>query len=285
MWSKPQKPSARPFSIGRTIWSFSWKLALGVLLLYGMLHVWVRTDCFRTRVERELSRLTGMEIRVGRIRATESLNLRIRDAISVSDDAGIEARLIRIRWRLFRPKGASMLESIRVDGLSLTFAPDAEGIIQPSFVRGFTQNTLAWTGVAIDGAAPPEGAAGGARAPVAAVPETSAAAFGIPIPQVSLRKGSVRWQDAQGNLQASMSGVELDWTAMELPGGGRVGHLDCRAAEVKVANGPKIAGLHLELIDTAGRQYLVALNAADWGSAQKPKSKEAEYRHLLDAAE
>ena len=285
MWSKPQKPSARPFSIGRTIWSFSWKLALGVLLLYGMLHVWVRTDCFRTRVERELSRLTGMEIRVGRIRATESLNLRIRDAISVSDDAGIEARLIRIRWRLFRPKGAPMLESIRVDGMSLTFAPDAEGNIQPSFVRGLSQNMLAWSGVEIDGASPPEAASGGAKAPEAAAPENPPPAFGIPIPRISLRKGSVRWQDAQGNLQASASGLELDWTAMELPGGGRVGHLDCRAAEVKVANGPKIAGLHLELIDAAGRQYLVALDAADWGSAHPPRSKEAEYRKLLDATE
>lgn len=277
MWTKKQERSGRPLSVGRAVWALAWKLALAVLLCYGLLHVWVRTDFFRSRVERELSRLTGMEIRVGRIRATESLNLRIRDAISVSEDAGIEARLIRIRWRLFRPRGAPMLESIRVDGLSLTFAPDAEGNLQPSFVRDFSERTLAWTGVAPGGAAP-AAAAGGEQA-------RAAPAAGVSVPRISLRKASVRWQDAQGRLRASMSGLELDWTAMELPGGGRIGHLDGRAAEVKVADGPKIAGLHLELVDTGGRQYLVALDAADWGSAQKPRSKEAEYRNLLDAME
>ena len=78
----------------------------------------VRTDVFRAQVEKELSRLAGMEMRVGRIRATESLNLRIRDAIGVSDVAGIEARIVRIRWHLFRPRGEPMLESVRVDGLA-----------------------------------------------------------------------------------------------------------------------------------------------------------------------
>ena len=42
------------------------------------------------RGEAELSRMAGMEMRVGRIRATESLNLKLRDVISVSKDAGIE---------------------------------------------------------------------------------------------------------------------------------------------------------------------------------------------------
>ncbi|MGD9780805.1 MAG: hypothetical protein AB7V14_01485 [Kiritimatiellia bacterium] len=278
MWKKKQERPGRPFSVGRTLWALAWQLALALLLLYGLLHVWVRTDFFRARVERELSRRTGMEIRVGRIRATESLNLRIRDAISVSEDAGVEARLIRIRWRLFRPRGTPMLESIRVDGLSLTFAPDAEGNLQPSFVREFSEKTLAWTGVALDKEAAPPAVAVEEKARAAPAPGGS-------IPRISLRKASVRWQDAQGRLLASMSGLELDWTTMELPGGGRVGHLDARAAEVKVAKGPKIAGLHLELVDTGGRQYLVALDAADWGSAQKPRSKEAEYRNLLDATE
>ena len=56
------------------MWTRLWKLGLAVLLIYGALQVLVRTDFFRARVEAELSRLTGMEMRVGRIRATESLN-------------------------------------------------------------------------------------------------------------------------------------------------------------------------------------------------------------------
>ena len=92
----------------------------------------------------------------------------------------------------------------------------------------------------------------------------------------------MRWQDAAGNLQASVSGMELAWRAMELPDGGQVSHVDCRAAEVKVVNGPRITGLHVELIDAGDRQFLVNLDAADWGAAQKPRSAEAEFREMLD---
>ena len=83
------------------------KLALVVLLVYGALQVLVRTDFFRSRVEAELSRLAGMEMRVGRIRATESLNLRIRDVIGVSKVAGIEARTVAHPLALVPAAGAS----------------------------------------------------------------------------------------------------------------------------------------------------------------------------------
>ena len=141
-----------------------WRLALVLLACYGLLQAGVRTDAFRRRVERELSRVTGMEMQVGRIRATESLNLRIRDVISRTADGGLEARLVRVRWRIFRPRGEPMLESVRVSGLALTFAPDAAGTIQPAFLEAFARTAYEWAGVRLAAAAEPPAGAGPAPA-------------------------------------------------------------------------------------------------------------------------
>ncbi len=276
---KPE-PAARLVSAGHVLCAFAWKLLLVAALLYGALQVLVRTDLFRAQVEKELSRLAGMDMRVGRIRATESLNLRIRDAIGVSDVAGIEVRLARIRWSLFRPRGEPMLESVRVDGLSLTIAPDETGAIQPAFLGRLPQNVFAWTGLPL----PSDWAGDGNPAPaqeekgaVGRSPETW-----IRGPLV-FRDMSVRWQDAQGNLKATVTGLDVAWTSMETPKGRRVSHLECRAAEIKVVNGPRILDAHLELLEADGKRFLVGLDAADWGGAPEPKRPGAEARELLEA--
>ncbi len=285
MWAKKKSkapdagPSARSPSGCRLLCALLGKLALAALLVYGALHVFVRTDFFRRRVEAELSRRTGMEMRAGRIRATESLNLRIRDVIGVSGDAGVEARIVRIRWRLFRPRGAPMLESVRVDGLALTFAPDADGVVQPAFLGRAAQRVLKSAGATLPAAAR---AAEQIDAGRTAGAGSGAAAAWIGGP-VEIRWASARWQDAAGNVEASVSGMALTWAALAVPGGGRIAHVDCRAAQVDVAGGPRIAGLHVELIDAGDRQFLVALDATDWGAARKPRPVEAEFREMLDA--
>lgn len=263
----------------RALGSLLWKLALAVLLVYGGLQLAVRTDVFRARVERELSRLTGLEIRVGRIRATESLNLRIRDVISVSDEAGLEARLIRVRWRVFRPRGEPMVEAVLVDGLALTFAPDAAGVVQPAFLGRYAGTAFEWAGVKVAakpgaGAAPAEPVAAAGPAPAVAVRD---------VPRVVLSGMSVRFQDEKGNFQGSMTGMAATWMSMRLPDGGRISHVDCRAGEVRVVNGPRIRGLHVRLVDTGDRQFLTALEAADWGASPPPRAPGDEMREMLDA--
>jgi hypothetical protein len=106
---------ARPASFGRALWAFAWKLALVVALVYGALQLLVRSDFFRAQVEKELSRLAAWTC--ASAHAGDGIpQLRIRDAIGISDVAGIEARLARIRWRLIRPRGEPMLESVRWTG-------------------------------------------------------------------------------------------------------------------------------------------------------------------------
>ena len=274
--------AVRSHSLGRTLGAWAWKLVLVLALVYGGLQILVRTDVFRAQVEDELSRLAGMEVRIGRMRATESLNLKIRDTIGISDVAGIEARVARVRWRLFRPRSAPMLDSVRVDGLALTIAPDATGAIQPAFMEPLSRSVFAWTGLT----APKELAAAKAPADAAAPARKTGAPraledwLGGPL---VLQDVSVRWQDAQGRLLASVSGLDVVWTPLVTPRGRRVSHLDLRAAEIQVVNGPRIADLRLEMVAVEEQRFLVNLQAADWGGVEPPPSPAAEARELLDA--
>lgn len=281
MWRRKQETAPRPVSVRRAFWSVIWKVLLVVALGYGALQLVVRTSLFRSCVEKELSRLAGMDIRVGRIRATESLNLRIRDAIGVTDVAGIEARLVRVRWRLFRPRGEPMLESLRVDGLALTIAPDKNGTIQPAFLGKLSLGVLEWAGLP-----PPKGLAADTAAPASPTEKPEAQ---VPSPEgwltgpLVLRGVSVRWQDADGNLQAALTGMDVLWTSMVTPNGRRISHLECNVAAIQVVKGPRITGLHLELLEADGQRFLVALDAADWGGVAPPQDPGAEARALLDA--
>jgi hypothetical protein len=261
-----------------------WKLGLFVLLLYGALQLWVRTDSFRTRVEKELSNLVGMEMRVGRIRATESLNLKIRDIISVSDVAGIEIRVARLRWRWFRPTGVSMLESLRVQGLAITIAPDENGVLQPAFLGSLSKQIYDWVGISMpEPAVSPAVAEPPAEAAADAGASVLSAFASMGIGPVSFRDVSIRWQDAEGRLVASVSGLNVARMSMELANGETVAHVDCSVEKVKVERGPSLSGLHLEWLEAAGRWFLVDLSAEDWGSASRPRSLEDEDRALLDS--
>ena len=251
-----------------------WSLLLAALLAYGAAQVFVRTGVFRSLVEARLSRLAGMEVRTGRIRATASLNLRIRDVMAVSDRAGFEARLVRIRWRLFRPRGASLLESVRVDGLTLTAAPGADSGLQPAFLGNWPGRLLARAGLPVpadlaEPARPDRAAAGG---PVA----------GLRVPRVVLSGVSLQVLDAQGQGQVAAAGMEIAWTALELADGRVVAHLGCRAAELKVAGRPRIVGLRLELLEAAGQRFLLALDAADWGGLKPAGQESADLLRALE---
>ena len=89
--------------------------------------------------------------------------------------------------------------------------------------------------------------------------------------------------DADGNLQTALTGMDVLWTSMVTPNGRRISHLECNVAAIQVAKGPRITGLHLELLEADGQRFLVALDAADWGGVAPPQDPGAEARALRDA--
>jgi hypothetical protein len=281
----PSEERIRPVSAGRALWSIGWKLAVLILLFYGVLQLWVRTDFFRSRVEQELSSLMGMEMRVGRIRATESLNLKIRDIISVSDVAGIEVRVARLRWRWFRPSGVPMLESLRVQGLAITIAPDADGALQPTFLGPLSRQVFDWAGVSLPAptAVPSEKVESGEAAAAADEAVAPSALTAMGIGPLSFQDVSIRWQDAEGNLVASVTGMNVDRMSMELADGEQVAHVSCTVEKIQVERGPTLSGLRVEWVEAAGRWFLITLDALDWGTVPRPRSEADEYRELFDA--
>lgn len=276
--AKRKAGGRRTWSVSHLLGALVWRLALVLLVLYGLAQLGIRTEWFRRRVERELSRVAGTDVSVGHVRGTESLNLKIRDVISVTDEGGFDLRVVRIRWRLFRPRGASLLESVRVDGWEATFTADGRGPLSSSVLARMAEGMLVPAGVGLPGR--PVRPAG--QGLIAGGATDSGGSLGD-IPRLEMRWGTVQVRDAGGQALVSVSGLDVLWTAVRRPDGGRVSHLDLRAEEVQVANGPRIAGLHVELIEAGSRQFLGALEADDWGGAARPRSPEEDYRDLFDA--
>ena len=114
--------------------SLAARIFLGVLLaaalLYGAAHAAIRSPWFRVAVERRLSQMTGMEVRVGSIRTTESLNLRLGDISALEDRAGMEIHVMRVKWTLF----PLHIRRLIVEDAVLTMAPDQEQHLLPKVV-------------------------------------------------------------------------------------------------------------------------------------------------------
>lgn len=273
-------------TLRRFLAGLAWKLMLLFVLLYGVLHVGARTEWFQRRVEAELSRMLGMEMRVGRITTTETLNLKIRDVISVSEDAGLELRLVRVRWRVFRPRGAPMIESVRVDGWAVTFAPDAHGRLQPAVLSLVPAQAFGWAGLQLPRpeVSTPPASGSPTKPPDESFSRLAATAAGG-IPQLEMRWGTLRLQDDQGRPLVGMTGLDILLSSMVVPEGDRITHYDVRAGTIQISDGPRIIGLHVEWIDTGDRQFLSSLDATDWGAVARPRATADDYRRLLDSIE
>lgn len=256
-----------------------WRLGLVLLILYALAQVTVRTEWFRRKIEQEFSRIAGVDVRVGHVRGTESLNLKIRDVISMSEEGGFDLRVVRIRWRLFRGRGTPLIESVRVDGWDASFTANGSGPMSSSAIGRVMKDLLVPVGLGLPGVFSRTPAAPTARPPSAKAHIHSLG----DLPRLEMRWGTIHMQDARGVALISVAGLEFLWSTMPRPDGGRVAHLALRAEEVQVANGPRIAGFHMEWIDTQDRQLVSVLEADDWGGVTRPRSVEEEYRELFDA--
>lgn len=280
------RPTASPSIRSRHPWTFTgllggivWRVGLILLLVYGVAQVTLRTEWFRRKIEREFSRIAGVEVRVGRVRGTESLNLKIRDVISISEEGGFDLRVVRIRWRLFRRRGTPLIESVRVDGWDATFTANGSGPMSSSAMGQVMNDLRVPVGMGLPGVFSRTSPPAAAPSPSAQTPCHSLG----DVPRLEMRWGTVHLHDARGVALISIKGLAFLWSTMPRPDGGRVAHFAVRAEEVQVAKGPRIEGFHMEWIDTQDRQFLSVLEADDWGGVTRPRSAEDEYRDLFDA--
>jgi hypothetical protein len=220
-------------------------------------------------------------VRIGRMRATESLNLKIRNVVGFAEEGGFELRIVRVRWRLFRPAGTPLIESIRVDGWSATLAQDAEGRWHPSRFDRKAREALELAGL---GMLLPLSSAGLQHAAAGRdAPTDGASLRRPPLPRLEMRKGTANVVDAQGHRLADATGLEVAWNSMQPFENRPVSHLSVRVAELRMGEGAAISNLNVEWIDTGERRFLATLEADDWGGFARPVSAEEEYRALFDA--
>lgn len=257
-----------------------WMALLAVVVLYGLAQLWVRSPWFRVTVERSLSRVAGMEVRTGRIRATESLNLKIRDVIGMAENAGLEAKILRIRWKLLPGREGTHIESIRAEDVVLTMAPDEDGVMQPAFIgQGLwgwlarLEGGLLERGISAEGVVPPGD--GG---------EETDEAFGWnmrgEIPYIRITRGLFSLRDASGRERAAAQDVGLERTVEN-----GLEQWDFRAAVVSV-EGVQLTGVHWAAEVSNGVWRVTAMEADGWsGWVSHPENTEAaaaQYRDLFD---
>ena len=282
-----------------------WALTLAgiAVVLYIAAQIVARTDWMRNKVEAELSRLSGMPVRIdGRIRATESLNLKIRDVISYEGESGLRVGILRIRWRLFAPKGESHVEAVWAENVSLTLTVGADGTIRPSFLGDCGRQAAVYAGLPVLSreATPAEQAVeqaadGDAKADGEGVKARPALEV---LPLLRIQNARVRWCGADGEEIASAEGIDITWRTLGLPEIGMnpvlgpgddltVSHLRGYAESVVVPPSVHVAGLRLELIHAGTKNYLSHLSATDWGRQkppQNPAESTADIEMLRDAA-
>ncbi|MBQ9345466.1 MAG: hypothetical protein IJT88_09665 [Kiritimatiellae bacterium] len=252
-------------------------------LFYVVAQVVSRTDWMRHRLEAYLSDFAGMPVRIdGRVRATEALNLRIRDVISVDGDSGLTIGILRIRWRLFPPAGESHVKSIWAENVQLNLTRAADGSIRPAFLAQLGRQAAGYAGIPIPAAPEDETAVAPAPAEKTAAPAPDASPQPV-LPLFRLQNARVFWRTADDTLLASATGIDLTIRTLALPEIGMnpvLGPEDARsvmhwrgyAETVVVPPSINIKGLRIDLVHSGDRDFLSHLSAADWGQHPAPRN-------------
>lgn len=264
---------------GRLFWG---ALALAVLF-YGGAQATVRSPWFRVAVERRLSKAAGMEVRVGSIRATESLNLRIGGISALEDRAGLEVRVLRVKWSFFAPRGFSRIHKISAEDITFTMAPDEEGQLLPSFAGDRVWELVGRLAQDMVPAAPVPDAWPSGKGRETVRPRRDG-----DIPHVRLVRGVFSLRDASGRERASARDLELDRRVGFDADGHLVEHLDVQAAVLTV-EGMQLTGVDWAAERTDGGEWNVVRFASDDWSGWTPADAEGldaatgMYRELLDS--
>ncbi len=269
----------------------AWGAVAAAVVLYGAAQAGMRSPWFRVAVERRLSEVAGMEVHVGSIRPTESLNLRIGDISALEERAGLEVRVLRVKWSLFAPRGFSRIRRLSVEDPVVTVAPDGDGVLLPAFAgEGVLELVRRLEGGAAAAAAGETGMAD--ATPVA--PDAEARAGGDAarkdreIAVVRLLRGEFLLRDAEGRERALARDVEIERTLSLDAEGRRTERWDVQAAFLS-AGGVQLTGVDWLGERTEGGAWNVLRFASDgwseWsGNAAGDVGEAAEeYRALLDS--
>ena len=220
---------------------FFWRFFALLLFLYVAAHLAVRSPWFRLSVERRLSHAFGIPVRVLSVRATESLNLKIRGLHALSGSSALDAYALRVRWS-FIPKNGHFIRLLRFEDLSVVAAPTPSGQFLPDLLAGAPLHALSRF---LPDAFPPD----------AILPDPS---LPVPdLPPISVLRGELLVRDALDRPRLHARGVEF--SALIRP---PVPSFSIRAETFSV-DGYTLSNLALDAVCENGRWSFPSITRAD----------------------
>ena len=239
-------------SAGQTFWKLFRIAFATAAVLYGVAQAGIRSPWFRVAVERRLSEAAGMEVRVGRIRPTESLNLRIGDISALEDRAGMEVKVLRVKWSFLASPTGSHIRKLVAEDVVLTMAPDDEGHLLPAFAGERALELVALLSRELPGRGD------GGRDAERMHRETGT------IGHVRLLRCAFSLRDANGRERAGGKDVEMDRFVGVDGSGRRIESWDAQAA-VFTVEGMQMTGIDCEAGYTVeGGWETTRFSADDW---------------------
>jgi hypothetical protein len=249
-------------SVIRSLAHTAGTLAVLAVMLYAAALAISRTGGFRSYVQAEISESLGFDVAVLDARLTPGLALVIEGITAGRFDAPgtpcVRADRATIDWSLF-PSGGSRLRSIAVETGQLAFAQGADGSWTPRPLADVAEALVQGSGLGLDGIRAAVRKAAGASAPPVAMVPRSAAPPTLPARRVTVRGVDVIWWKADRSTLASLTGLDVEITPVEVPGR-RMLHILAGAKSFARAGGEWISPLQIECLWGGGERIL--LNAA-----------------------
>ena len=233
----PPAGGVRPFL--RSLLHAAVTLVVLAVMLYGAALAISRTGGFRAYVQADLSEAVGFEVALRDARLTPGLALVVEGVAAGRFDAPgtpcLQADRVLLGWSPFA-SGGSRLRSIAVETGRLAFARTADGSWTPRPLAGAAEALLRGAGIDPDAARP------------SAPPRSSI--------RVTLRGVDVVWWKADRSTLASLSGLSLDVTPVDLPGR-RLVHILAAADSADPAGDGRGVPLRIEYLWGGGERIVL----------------------------
>lgn len=257
--TRVEEASVRP-SLSR-LTRLLYTLIAVALIVYTGAQLAMRTDGFRSIVEKRLARLIGLSVVIDRVGADARLGIRA-EGVAIGDALAtggypLTIRKARFDWSLRRLSGSGETrgETLALDGadLQLTMTPD--GRLQPEVLALAGAMPARWAGlpVAETGAhaAHPDGG-----------PDVDLGLPALMDMALRLTNGSLRVWRSTGECAVACSGVALDCSPLRAPGRAMT-HVRLSVDRVEIAGIPRVERLQFEMLDLGGEKIVLGLEA-DW---------------------
>jgi hypothetical protein len=228
-------------------------------MLYGAAMAISRTGGFRSYVQAEISTALGFEVAVGETKLTPGFVLVIDGIAAGRFDAPgtpcVRADRLTVGWSPV-PSGGTRLRSVSVETGLLAFAQGPEGDWAPKPLAGVAEAIIQGAGLGLDEIR------GAVRAKAGSAPSSKPAggtATAFPVQRVVVRGMDVVWWKADKSKLASLAGLNVQVTPVEVPGR-RMIHILADATSFERTGGEWISPLRVECLWGGGER--IVLNAA-----------------------